>query len=27
MIYSPANGDTGFTFPLFDKYLRRVMAK
>jgi AAA ATPase domain len=27
MIYSPAHGDTGFTVPLFDQYLRRVMAK
>lgn len=25
MIYSPAHGDTGFTVPLFDAYLRRVM--
>lgn len=25
MIYSPAHGDTGFTVPLFDQYLRRVM--
>lgn len=25
MIYSPAHGDTGFTVPLFDRYLRRVM--
>ena len=27
MIYSPAHGDTGFTVPLFDQYLRRMMAK
>lgn len=25
MIYSPAHGDTGFTVPLFDAYLRRRM--
>ena len=25
MIYSPAHGDTAFTVPLFDEYLRRVM--
>ena len=25
MIYSPAHGDTGFTVPLFDEYLRRVI--
>jgi len=25
MIYSPAHGDTGFTVPLFDAYLRRMM--
>ncbi len=25
MIYSPAHGDTGFTVPLFDQYMRRVM--
>lgn len=25
MIYSPAHGDTGFTVPLFDQYLRRRM--
>ena len=25
MIYSPAHGDTGFTVPLFDAYMRRVM--
>ena len=26
MIYSPAHGDTAFTVPLFDAYLRRVMT-
>lgn len=25
MIYSPAHGDTAFTVPLFDAYLRRVV--
>ena len=25
MIYSPAHGDTAFTVPLFDQFLRRVM--
>lgn len=25
MIYSPAHGDTAFTVPLFDEYLRRTM--
>ncbi len=25
MIYSPAHGDTAFTVPLFDQYLKRVM--
>src|SRR5207253_8340439 len=25
MIYSPAHGDTAFTVPLFDGYLRRAM--
>jgi hypothetical protein len=25
MIYSPAYGDTAFTVPLFDDYLRRAM--
>lgn len=25
MVYSPAHGDTAFTVPLFDSYLRRVM--
>jgi len=27
MIYSPAHGDTEFTVPLFDEYLRRAMPK
>lgn len=26
MIYSPAHGDTAFTVPLFDEFLKRVMA-
>lgn len=26
MIYSPAHGDTAFTVPLFDEFLRRVMS-
>ena len=25
MIYAPAYGDTEFTVPLFDEYMRRVM--
>jgi hypothetical protein len=25
MIYSPAHGDTAFTVPLFDKFMRRIM--
>jgi DNA-binding CsgD family transcriptional regulator len=25
MVYSPAHGDTGFTVPLFDQFLRRVL--
>jgi hypothetical protein len=25
MIYSPAHGDTAFTVPLFDEFLRRTM--
>ncbi|MEW5771879.1 MAG: ATP-binding protein [Pseudomonadota bacterium] len=25
MVYSPSHGDTGFTVPLFDAYMRRVM--
>jgi hypothetical protein len=27
MVYSPAHGDTAFTVPLFDEYLRRVLDK
>lgn len=27
MIYSPQHGDTAFTVPLFDSYMRRVMPK
>ncbi len=27
MIYSPAHGDTAFTVPLFDEFLRRVMPE
>lgn len=27
MIYSPAHGDTAFTVPMFDAYLRRTIAK
>ena len=27
MIYSPAHGDTAFTVPMFDEFLRRVMPK
>ncbi|MDO4683524.1 MAG: ATP-binding protein [Lautropia sp.] len=27
MIYSPAHGDTAFTVPLFDEYLKRVMPE
>jgi hypothetical protein len=26
MIYRPAHGDTAFTVPLFDEFLRREMA-
>ena len=26
MIYGPAHGDTAFTVPLFDRYLKRVMG-
>jgi hypothetical protein len=26
MIYSPQHGDTAFTVPLFDQYMKRVMA-
>lgn len=25
MIWSPSHGDTGFTVPLFDEFMRRVM--
>jgi hypothetical protein len=25
MIYSPAHGDTAFTVPLFDEFMRRTM--
>ena len=25
MIYSPAHGDTAFTVPLFDRYMKRAM--
>jgi len=25
MIYSPSHGDTAFTFPLFDQYMKRAM--
>ena len=27
MIYSPAHGDTAFTVPMFDAFLRRVMPQ
>jgi len=27
MIYSPAHGDTAFTVPLFDEYLKRVLPE
>lgn len=27
MIWSPAHGDTAFTVPMFDEYLKRVLAK
>ena len=27
MIYSPAHGDTAFTVPMFDAFMRRVMAR
>jgi hypothetical protein len=27
MVYSPAHGDTAFTVPLFDQFLRRVMPE
>ncbi len=26
MIWSPSHGDTGFTVPLFDQYMKRIMA-
>jgi hypothetical protein len=26
MIYSPAHGDTAFTVPLFDEFMKRTMA-
>ena len=25
MIYSPAHGDTAFTVPLFDQFMKRIM--
>lgn len=25
MIYSPAHGDTAFTVPLFDEYMKRII--
>jgi Mn-dependent DtxR family transcriptional regulator len=25
MVYSPSHGDTGFTVPLFDAFMRRVL--
>jgi hypothetical protein len=25
MIWSPNHGDTGFTVPLFDEYMKRIM--
>jgi len=27
MLYSPSHGDTAFTVPLFDAFMRRVMAQ
>ena len=27
MVYSPAHGDTAFTVPMFDEYMRRVMPR
>jgi len=27
MLYSPAHGDTAFTVPLFDQYMRRTMPE
>jgi len=26
MLYSPAHGDTAFTVPLFDGFMKRIMA-
>jgi hypothetical protein len=26
MVWSPAHGDTAFTAPLFDEFMRRIMA-
>jgi hypothetical protein len=26
MIWSPSHGDTAFTVPLFDEFMRRIMA-
>ncbi len=25
MVWSPSHGDTGFTVPLFDQFMRRIM--
>lgn len=27
MVYSPAHGDTAFTAPMFEEYVRRVMPR
>jgi hypothetical protein len=27
MIYSPGHGDTAFTVPLFDQFMRRAMSE
>jgi hypothetical protein len=27
MVYSPDHGDTAFTVPLFDQFMKRVMPK
>jgi hypothetical protein len=27
MVYSPQHGDTAFTMPLFDQFMKRVMPK
>jgi hypothetical protein len=27
MIFSPAHGDTAFTVPLFDEFLRRIIPE